>query len=152
MGEVASSHGLDEAEHHRSRVLAAAGGGLNVIVGPSTGACGGPLGQCPEDIGEDLLGDGCWELVGSGHWWWRLLGVKGTEGGAHLLCWVQDGLSLEGTSGSRDAAHDEAVVDAGGGAMVYAYIGIFLAIYPSGPALLMRLKLCQAARCGVQLT
>jgi hypothetical protein len=132
MGEVASSHGLDEAEHHRSRDLAAAGGGLNVIVGPSTGACGGPLGQGPEDIGEDLLGDGCWELVGSGHWWWRLLGVKGTEGGAHLLCWVQDGLSLEGTSGSRDAAHDEAVVDAGGGAMVYAYIGYFWQYTPLG--------------------
>jgi hypothetical protein len=63
MGEVASNHGLDEAEHHRSRFLAAGGGGLNVLVGPSTGASGGPLGQGLEDIGKDLLGDGCWELV-----------------------------------------------------------------------------------------
>lgn len=47
------------------------------------------------------------------------MGVKGAEDGAYLLCWGQDRLGLEGTGGSRDAAHDEAAVDASGRAMVF---------------------------------
>jgi hypothetical protein len=71
-----------------------------VLVGPSAWASRGHLGQGLEDVGEDLLGDGCWELVGRGYWWGRFLGVEGTEGGAHLLCWGQDGLGVEGPGGS----------------------------------------------------
>jgi hypothetical protein len=94
-----------------------------VLIGPSTGASSQSLGQGLEDVGQNLLGDGCWELVGRGYWWWRFLGVEGAEGGAHLLCWGQDGLGVEGPGGSRDAANDKAAVDAGGCAVVLRMIG-----------------------------
>jgi hypothetical protein len=116
--------GLHEAEHHRSHFLAACGGGLNVRASPSAGASRRPSGQGLEDIGEDLLGDGGgWELVGRGCWWWQFLGVEGAEGGAHLLCWGQDGLGVEGPGGLRDATHDKAAVDAGGCAVVFRAVG-----------------------------
>jgi hypothetical protein len=49
--------------------------------------------------------------------------VEGAEGGAHHLCWGEDGLGVEGPGGSRDAAHVKAAVDAGGCAVVFRAVG-----------------------------
>jgi hypothetical protein len=76
-----------------------------VLIGPSTGASRRPLGQGFEAVSQNLLG------------------LEGAEGGAHLLCWGEDGLGGEGLDGSRDAADDKAAVDAGGCAVVFRTIG-----------------------------
>jgi hypothetical protein len=109
-------------EHHRSRVLAAAGGGLDVLVGPSAGASRRPLGQGLENVSEDLrvMAAGSSSDVGTGgggSWGWMARRV------AHLLCWGQDGLGVEGPGGSQDAAHDKKAVDADGCAVVFWAVG-----------------------------
>jgi hypothetical protein len=49
--------------------------------------------------------------------------VEVTEDGTYLLRRGQDGLGVEGSGGSRDAAHDKAAVDAGGCAVVFRAVG-----------------------------
>jgi hypothetical protein len=50
--------------------------------------------------------------------------VEGAEGarGAHLLCWDQDGLGVEGPGGCGNAAHDMAGEDADGCAVVFRVV------------------------------
>jgi hypothetical protein len=55
-------------------------------------------------------------IGGGGSW------GEGAEGGAHLLCWGQDGLEVERGS-SRDAAHHKAAVDTGGCTVVFRAVG-----------------------------
>jgi hypothetical protein len=49
-------------------------------------------------------------------------GMEGLEGVAHHCRGVEDGLSLKASRGPRDAAHDQAAVDAGGPAMVFGAV------------------------------
>jgi hypothetical protein len=63
--------------------------------------------------------------VGTGggcSWGWRLRRTH-TSSGTHLLCRGQDGLGVEGSGDSRDAAHDKEVVDAGTCAVVFRAVG-----------------------------